>query len=69
MIYTLDQGRFNSALINAETKDLEEILRHYRGEYEFLGHNYFGLPMFYFENEPPNDNARGITWIPIVKDC
>ena len=63
MIYTLDQGTINSALVEPKSKDIENLLVNQSGRYEFLGHNHFALPLFYFENKPPDDLPRGIRWI------
>jgi len=69
MIYTLDRSGLNGALITPTSKDIEEILKKHSGQYEFLGHDNFLLPLFYFELPPPNDSIRGITWVPAHKEA
>lgn len=67
-LYTLDQGIMVRAPVEPTSPDIERLVRNYPSEYEFKGHTHLGLPVFYFEDEPPNDELRGIRWIELYEN-
>lgn len=68
-LYTLDQGIMIRTPVEPITPDIERLIRHHAGKYQFKGHTYLGLPVFFFEETPPDDELRGIRWVELYEEC
>jgi hypothetical protein len=69
MLYTLDQEWVLHAPKFPLTHDIDRLLHRFDGDYRFEGYSFFGLPVFYFDVRPPDDDMRGIRWRTLYKEC